>query len=209
MLRQASLPRVSYSVAIALILHHLPEGMAAFLSLYHDLQFGILVSVALAIHDLPSGVCIALPTYLATGSLMKPFLLCLLAAFAYFLGGILGWIIIVIGTDQFIESFVGVMFGITSGIMLYVAFVEILPTAIVTANRSREAKLIPSGDNAHHHHGQSPVYLATIIAIFLGFLVMGDQESVRDGDPVHPFDSFCTSLVVKPAGFDALVPDAS
>merc|ERR1712098_62487 len=136
MLQEALLPRVSYSVAVALILHHLPEGMAVFLSLYHDLDFGILVSVALAIHDFPSGVCIALPTYLATGSLMKPFLLCLLAAFAYFLGGVLGWVIVIVGTESFVQTFVGIMFGITSGIMLYVAFVEILPTAITTANRS-------------------------------------------------------------------------
>jgi len=167
--RRDNLPRVSYSVAIALILHHLPEGMAAFISLYYDLEFGILVSFALAIHDLPSGVCIALPTYLATGSKTKPFVLCLLAAVAYFLGGILGWIIIISATDQFVDTFVGVMFSLTSGVMLYVAFVEILPTAIVAANRSREAKLIPNG---HHHHEQSRVYVATIIGIFLGFLVM-------------------------------------
>lgn len=170
--RRMSLPRVSYSVAIALILHHLPEGMAAFISLYYDLEFGILVSFALAIHDLPSGVCIALPTYLATGSKLKPFLLCLLAAFAYFLGGMLGWVIIVFATDQFVDSFVGVMFGITSGVMLYVAFVEILPTAIVAANRSREVESVPNGEDGHHDHGQSRVYLATIVGIFLGFLVM-------------------------------------
>lgn len=170
-LRQASLPRVSYSVAMALILHHLPEGMAAFIALYYDLQFGILVSFALAIHDLPSGVCIALPTYLATGSKKKPFLLCLLAAFAYFLGGLLGWVIIVSATDQFVDSFVGVMFGITSGVMLYVAFVEILPTAIMSANHSRDVTAIPIGEN-RHHHAHNRVYVATIIGIFLGFLVM-------------------------------------
>merc|ERR1712141_688326 len=99
MLRQQSIPRVSFSVAAALILHHLPEGMAAFIALYHDMQFGVFISFALALHDLPSGVCIALPTYLATGKKMKPFLLCVFAAFAYFLGGCIGWIIIELSSD--------------------------------------------------------------------------------------------------------------
>ena len=166
MLTRAELPRVSYSVAIALILHHLPEGMAVFLSLYHDFEFGILMAIALGIHDLPSGVCIALPIYLATGSKVTPFWLCLLAALAYVLGGLLGWAIIISATDRFVGSFIGVMFGMTSGIMLYVALVEILPTAIVTASRTQE------GHNGHRHRGKSGVYVATIVSMFLGILVM-------------------------------------
>ena len=169
MQRESNMPRISYSVAAALILHHLPEGMAAFVALYHDMEFGILVSFALAIHDLPSGVCIALPLYLVTGSKTKPFLLCILAAFAYLFGGIIGWIIIELADQAFVDSIIGVLFGVTSGVMLFVAFIELLPTAIVSANRHRESENTPNGGS---YHRDNRVYIATITAIFGGFLVM-------------------------------------
>merc|ERR1719471_2208610 len=69
MAQPKNLSRLSYSIAFALVLHHLPEGIATFISLYYDFEFGLLVAFALAIHDIPSGICIAVPTYCATGSM--------------------------------------------------------------------------------------------------------------------------------------------
>merc|ERR1712045_318871 len=132
------------------------------MGLYYDFEFGILVAFALVIHDVPSGVCIAVPTYCATGSMVKPFLLCLAAAAAYPIGGLIGWLVVEVASDAFIDSFTGVLFGMTGGIMLYIAFVELLPTAIMTAKRYSLMK----GDLSDKY---KQIYSLTIVGIFVGF----------------------------------------
>merc|ERR1712083_1105814 len=92
--------------------HHLPEGIATFISLYYDLEFGLLVETA---------------------------------------------------SEAFIDSFIGALFGVTGGIMLYIAFVELLPTAIITAKKYSLVK----GDAKYKQ-----IYMVTLVAIFAGFLVM-------------------------------------
>jgi zinc transporter ZupT len=178
--------RVSFSGAGALILHHLPEGMMCFLSMYHDWQFGLLVSFALAVHDMPSGICIALPMYLSTGSKTKPFLLCLLAAFTYVLGGLFGWLLIEVAAEETTDTIMAVLFGLTSGVMLYVSFVELLPAAITAANRHRETESKDTLIDQHAHQG-TYIYKATIASVFAGFLVMevGNILLAKSGGHSH------------------------
>eukprot|EP00483_Globobulimina_turgida_P002689 UN02694 len=150
---------ISYSVAFALILHHFPEGIATFVSLYHDLEFGILVAFALALHDIPAGICIAVPTYLSTGSKTKPFILCFFAAITYPIGALVGWLIIENSTEEVVDIFVATLFAIIGGVMLYVSFVELLPTSIIAANR------LTSADGKNRMS-------VSITLLFVGFLVM-------------------------------------
>lgn len=160
----ADVSRVSYAVAFALILHHFPEGIATFISLYYDFEFGVLVAFALAIHDIPAGVCIAVTTYVATGSRRKPLLLCLIAALAYPLGALVGLLVIETAEQSTVDAFVGALFGVTGGIMLYIAFVELLPSAIMSAKDAAKK-------------GHKKVYGYSLAAIFVGFLVM-DVSSI-------------------------------
>eukprot|EP01084_Bolivina_argentea_P259660 438192_1 len=158
---ELNLSQTSYTVAFALILHHLPEGIATFVSLYHDLEFGILVAFALAVHDIPSGICISVPLYCATGSKTKPFILCGVAAVVYPIGGCIGWAIIETTTSEiFIDSFVGILMGVTGGIMLYISLVELMPTAIISAHNADK--------NQKHKH----VLTKSICWMFVGLLVM-------------------------------------
>jgi len=161
-----NLSHLSYTIAAALILHHLPEGIATFISLYYDFEFGLLVAFALVIHDVPSGICIAVPTYCATGSMVKPFLLCLAAAAAYPIGGLIGWLVVEVASDAFVDSFIGALFGVTGGIMLYIAFVELLPTAIMAAKR------YTSSTSKGNEDQNKRIYAVSIAGIFIGFLVM-------------------------------------
>eukprot|EP01084_Bolivina_argentea_P112466 200579_1 len=117
---------VSYKIAFALILHHFPEGIATFVSLVHDFEFGIVVAIALALHDIPSGICISVPAYISTGSIKKSFLLCFIAAIVYPIGAFIGWLIIETTSEEFMDIFIAILFGITAGIMLHISFVELL-----------------------------------------------------------------------------------
>ena len=155
---QTDLSWISYTVAFALILHHFPEGIATFISFYYDFEFGVLVAFALAVHDIPSGICIAVTTFCATGSKLKPFIMCLIAALVYPFGALIGWAVVETTSDEFSDIFIGVLFGITGGIMLYVAFVELLPTAILAAQQ--------------HAKTNKNVYTISLCLLFAGFLVM-------------------------------------
>eukprot|EP01083_Nonionella_stella_P040150 109132_1 len=161
---ELNLSQTSYAVAFALILHHFPEGIATFVSLYHDLEFGILVAFALALHDIPSGICISVPLYCATGSKAKPFLLCAVAAIVYPIGACIGWVIIKTNSSaKFIDTFIAILVGITGGIMLYISLVELLPTAIISANNASHLK---ENDKAKH------VLTKSLCWLFAGLLVM-------------------------------------
>ena len=153
---ELDLSYLSYSVAFALILHNLPGGMTTFISLYHDLKFGALVALALALHECPAGISISLTSFCATGSKTKPFILCAVAALVYPFGAFIGWIIVDAASDAFIGIFTGVLFGITAGIVLYIAFVELLPTAILEAAKHKNKKVFP----------------VSIGLIFAGFFIM-------------------------------------
>eukprot|EP01084_Bolivina_argentea_P015575 29182_1 len=159
--------RVSYSLAFALILHHFPEGIATFISLYYDLEFGISVALALILHEIPSGICIGVPIYLSSGSKTKPFILCFIAAIAYPIGAFSGWIIIETATGEFTDIFIAIIIGITGGIMLYISFIELLPTAIIAANNCSL-----SSDKNEKEICYKNVYTLSIVMLFCGFLVM-------------------------------------
>ena len=51
--------RLSCNIAIAIILHHFPEGIATYVALVYEFEFGVLVAFALAIHDIPCGMALA------------------------------------------------------------------------------------------------------------------------------------------------------
>merc|ERR1712129_349730 len=96
-----------------------------------DLEFGALVALALALHEMPAGICISVTSFCATGSRLQPFILCTIAALVYPFGAFIGWIIVESASDSFIDIFTGILFGITAGIVLYIGFVDLLPTAIL------------------------------------------------------------------------------
>ncbi len=56
---------------IVLILHNLPEGIATFLSSYHNTSLGIKLSIAIMLHNIPEGISIAVPIYYATKNRKK------------------------------------------------------------------------------------------------------------------------------------------
>ena len=143
------------------------------LILFYNMQ----VAFALLVHDIPSGVCIAVPTYCATGSKKIPFILCLIAAAAYPIGGLIGWAIVATASEAFIDAFIGALFGVTAGLLLYFAFVELLPTAIMTAKRH--------GGSMQDEAKYKKVYMISIGGIFVGFLVMDISGIILDATGGH------------------------
>lgn len=118
--------KTSLITALAIGLHNFPEGLVTFAATVSDPAFGASVAFAIALHNIPEGVAVAMPVYFGTGSKLKALLWAFLSGVAEPIGGLIGYALI---DAVFGESLYGVLFGFTAGIMVYISFKELLPTA--------------------------------------------------------------------------------
>ena len=139
--------KTSLITALAIGLHNFPEGLATFVATVADPALGVTIAFAIAIHNIPEGVAVAMPVYFGTGSKWRAVLWAFLSGIAEPIGGLVGYALI---ESVFSDSVYGVLFGFTAGIMVYISFKELLPTA-----RKKDV------DDKY-----------TTILMFVGFLVM-------------------------------------
>lgn len=71
-----------------------PEGLATFVSILDNPKVGTSVAIAIAIHNIPEGVCVAMPIYYATGSRLKAFFWATLSGMTELIGAFLGWVVL-------------------------------------------------------------------------------------------------------------------
>merc|ERR1712241_766255 len=139
--------KTSLITALAIGLHNFPEGLATFTATVHDPALGVSLAFAIAIHNIPEGVAVAMPIYFGTGSKWKAILWAFISGIAEPIGGLIGYALI---NAVFSGSLYGGLFGFTAGIMIYISFKELLPTA---RKKDKEDKY-------------------TSVLMFVGFLVM-------------------------------------
>lgn len=122
----AALARVGAVTAVAVTLHNLPEGMATFMAGYANLQIGLPVAVSIALHNIPEGIAVSAPLYYGTGSRSKAFVLSALSGLSEPLGALLAFTLL----RPFMSSLLlGVLFAWVAGIMLYLSFAGLIPSA--------------------------------------------------------------------------------
>jgi len=120
------LARVGMLSALVIAIHNFPEGMATFVAALSDTSLGISIAVAVAIHNIPEGIAVAVPVYFATGSRGKAFFQSFASGLAEPLGAVLVFLIL----RPFInEAVVGCLLALVGGIMVFISFDELLPTA--------------------------------------------------------------------------------
>ncbi len=118
--------RVGVVSTVAIGLHNFPEGIATFMAGYEDIALGISITIAIAMHNIPEGISVAMPVYYATGSRRKAFRYTFLSGAAEPLGALLAFLIF----KPFINDFLlGAIFALISGIMIYVAIEELIPSS--------------------------------------------------------------------------------
>lgn len=118
--------RVGLMTALAITAHNFPEGLATFFATLESPQVGLPLAFAIAIHNIPEGVSIAVPIYFATHSKSKAFMACLLSGLAEPVGAIGGYLLL----SPFLSNTVfGAVFGVISGVMVFLSLDELLPAA--------------------------------------------------------------------------------
>jgi ZIP family zinc transporter len=128
--------------ALAIGGHNLPEGMITFTSTLADPTVGLSIALAVALHNIPEGLAIALPVYKATHNRLQTLWYTVVAGLAEPLGALLGfWFL-----SQFLGDYaLGFIFAIVAGIMIYISFDEILPTAFYKGNTHQVLYAILAG----------------------------------------------------------------
>jgi ZIP family zinc transporter len=121
-----SLMRTGVFTALAIAIHNFPEGLVTFLGALVDPVFGISIAIAVAIHNIPEGVSVSVPIFYATNNRRKAFTYSFLSGLAEPVGAVAGYFIL----RPFLNDLViGVLFGVVAGIMVFISFDELLPTA--------------------------------------------------------------------------------
>lgn len=122
----ARLHRVGMFTALAIAIHNFPEGLATFTAALTDPSLGVAIAVAIAIHNIPEGVAVAAPIYFATGNRRQAFFHSFLSGLAEPLGALIGYLVLM---PFFSPGVFGLLFGAVAGIMVFISFDELLPTA--------------------------------------------------------------------------------
>lgn len=120
------LDRIGFLVAISVMIHNFPEGLATFAASLQGVEFALPIVVAIALHNIPEGIAVSVPIYQATGSKRKAFWWSLLSGLSEPVGALIGYFILFPFWSPTVE---GALMGLTAGIMVYISLDELLPTA--------------------------------------------------------------------------------
>lgn len=124
--KHENLFRVGIVSMLAIAIHNFPEGIATFMAGYESPSLGATIALAIAFHNIPEGITVALPVYVATGSRKKAFYYTFLSGISEPIGAFLAFLVL----QPFINGFtLGFMFGLISGIMMYISIEELLPSS--------------------------------------------------------------------------------
>lgn len=122
----AGVRRSAWLFVLAIAIHNFPEGMATAASALDSTGIACSIALAVAIHNIPEGLVVALPLLYGTGSRRKAFLYGTLSGVAEPVGAALALLVLL----PFLTPVVlGALFSLVSGIMVYIAFDELLPMA--------------------------------------------------------------------------------
>ncbi|MDO4566499.1 MAG: zinc transporter ZupT [Oscillospiraceae bacterium] len=120
------LMRAGVLTALAIAIHNFPEGMATFVSALQEPGIAIPIVVAIAIHNIPEGIAVSVPIYYATGDKKRAFWLSFASGLSEPLGAIIGYLILL---PFMSDTLNGLLFSAVGGIMVFISFDELLPSA--------------------------------------------------------------------------------
>ena len=116
--------RVGIISMLAIIMHNIPEGIATFMTSTTNLKIGISLSIAIALHNIPEGISISMPIYASTKSRGKAIGYTFISALSEPFGAFLAFLFL---KDLMTDTVMGCLLSVIAGIMMHIAFYELLP----------------------------------------------------------------------------------
>ncbi|KAF1084444.1 Zinc transporter ZupT [Sporotomaculum syntrophicum] len=154
-IKERKLLRTGVLIAIAVIIHNFPEGVASFIAVVTNPSLGIVIAAAIAIHNIPEGIAVAVPVYAATGNKKKACLMSIISGLAEPFGALIGFMLFSL---FFNDAVLGVLFAAVAGIMVFISFDELLPSA----------------EEYGHHHLSIFGLIGGMMVMSLSLLLLGD-----------------------------------
>lgn len=114
--------KIGIAIFVAMMLHSLPEGIAIGAG-YHA-ELGILLGVIMLLHYVPEGLAIAVPLKASGMKNYKIILLAIASGLPALLGAVIGYFL---GMN---ETLIAYALSFAAGVMIFVAFAQMLPLAI-------------------------------------------------------------------------------
>ncbi len=111
----------AWLIALAIIVHNIPEGMAVGASTSYNVRDGLLVALAIGVQDIPEGLAVSIPIAL-TGSVIKAILIGVLSGFTEAFSATIPAFII-----SYISITLPFLMSLSAGAMIYVVTHEIIP----------------------------------------------------------------------------------
>ena len=120
------LGRTGLLVAVGIMIHNFPEGMATFVAALEDLRLGVGIAIAIAIHNIPEGLAVAAPIYAATGSRKKAFWWSFLSGASEPAGAVVAALVLMPILNA---SVLGMVLAFVGGLMVAISIDELVPAA--------------------------------------------------------------------------------
>lgn len=116
--------RTGVIIAIGIAIHNFPEGFATFFGTLKDPPLGMVLMIAITLHNIPEGISICVPTYCATESRRRAFMLSFLSGIAEPVGAIFGFLLL---SPFFYDFLLNAVLGFVAGIMMFLASMNVFP----------------------------------------------------------------------------------
>lgn len=123
-----NLRRTGLITAVAIAVHNFPEGVATFVSATQSLKVALPIVLAIALHNIPEGISVSTPVFYASGSRKKAIGYAFLSGLSEPLGAVLAYLILY---PFMSDTLFGVLYAVVAGIMVFISFDELLPSAEV------------------------------------------------------------------------------
>jgi ZIP family zinc transporter len=122
----SKLKKTATFLILGIFLHNIPEGMAIALGEAPGAEVSIyVIALAIAIHNIPEGICTSAPYYHTSKKRLKSFLISSTTAIPI----LVGFLVAMVLYEHISSTFVGLIVGLTAGLMIYITSDEIIPTS--------------------------------------------------------------------------------
>ncbi|UCE14071.1 MAG: zinc transporter ZupT [Candidatus Heimdallarchaeota archaeon] len=117
--------RIGILSAVGIAIHNFPEGLVTFAGTLESVELGIVLALAIAMHNIPEGLSVSIPLQAAVNR-RYAFKVSFLSGVAEPIGALLAATILL----PFLSSEVlGAILAFVAGIMVFISFDELLPSA--------------------------------------------------------------------------------
>lgn len=137
-----NMAHIGIIASIALILHNIIEGMALFATAKESLKVGALVALGIGLHNIPMGMIVTSSFIKGNQSKQTTIINTIIISLSTFFGGM---IMFIMRNKMLNNHITGILICLTLGMLIYIAFMELLPQMLCKEHKKLNIIGVVSG----------------------------------------------------------------